>query len=64
MNDENKQVIERIRADHPFPWQQVNYPNGVIRLYDAAQREVGIFAIAGFCVAGSIEAAKVPAASC
>lgn len=60
---EDQQVIERIRADHPYPWQQVHYPNGLIRMIDAKGCEVSIFAITGLCVAASQEyAARAPVA--
>ncbi|MPS48575.1 hypothetical protein [Methylobacillus sp.] len=42
-------LIEDIRATHPFPWRHVLHPNGQIQVGDANNREVDIFLMVRVC---------------
>ena len=46
---EEQAAIQQIRAQFPFPWNQVMFHNGEIKLIDATGHEVGIFSIVGLC---------------
>lgn len=46
---EDQAAVQQIRTSHPFPWCQMVFPNGEIKLFDSAGQEVGIFAITGLC---------------
>lgn len=43
-------TIAEIRARHPFPWRDEVYPNGIMKLIDANNVEVSLFAILAHCV--------------
>lgn len=48
MNEQDN-TVAKIRNDFPFPWTQLVFPNGEIKLIDAAGKEVAIFSIVGLC---------------
>ena len=51
--------IQQIRASNPFPWKQAIYPNGIVRILDANNNEVPLFAITELaCVATAVMSQK------
>lgn len=50
MSAESDNVVASIRGHYPFPWQQVVFPNGEIKLIDAAGKEVALFSITALVV--------------
>lgn len=42
--------IKQVRANHPFPWSQAIFPNGIVVLLDATGKEVPLFTITEFTV--------------
>lgn len=45
-----EEVIAKIKSQSKFPWSCMTYPNGLIRIVDANNVEVPIFALAEFAV--------------
>lgn len=50
MSAEGDNVVASIRDHYPFPWRQVVFPNGEIKLIDAAGKEVALFSITALVV--------------
>ena len=50
MIEQDNNVVGKVRSDFPFPWRQIVFPNGEIKLIDAAGKEVAIFSITALVV--------------
>ena len=50
MSAESDNVVGNVRSLHPFPWRQIVFPNGEIKLIDAAGKEVALFSITALVV--------------
>ncbi len=42
--------LEEIRSCHPFPWNYVVHPRGLIQAFDSQGKEVSLFALLDLAV--------------
>lgn len=50
MSEDTNPTLRSIRTTHPFPWSQVVFDGGHVKIFDSLGHEVSIFAITGLCV--------------
>lgn len=45
------ELLERVQRLHPFPWRQINHPNGLIQVGDRNNVQVDLFLLIEVAVA-------------